>query len=457
MIFINKTGYISYIYFLCIFAATWLLPGDVFAYEIQKGEAIYELNGYYKNLFIISDTHGIYEDLGFADKKIFVDDYNRLRLKNQLRITDHFTAVCHYEAFVSNGDTNYAQYKAEQMVRKLEQAFGTLPLDESTETLNSFLSTEDSPRFFDMEAKMPLAGQQRMAHGIDRLFLRANSSYIEFEVGRMALSWGTGRVWNPTDMWSPFSPTQIDKEEKPGVDLAHVTFNIPKVGSLEGVFAPLDTEHHNQMRMDDSSAGGRLLFNIGEYDISVMGGYFATDTVAGFDFSGYIKDAGFRGEATYTVVNREDHERDYIRAVLSVDYGFAAAWNPYLLFEVYFNGMGESDPDDYLDRLYEKSVQRQLQMGRAFNLGRDYLSLMTTVQPHALVAMALQTLMNIDDQSFFVHFDIRYSALDFVDIIAGTNLFFGKENSEFGGLEIEGWDVSYRSPDMYYLYLKAYF
>ena len=457
MTFINKSAFTCSIFLLCSFFVSWLLPADAPAYEYEKGPVVYELNGYYKNLFTVSDTHGLYEDLGLADKKIFIDDYNRFRLKNNLRITDYFMAACHYEAFVSNGDTNYAQYRAEQMVRKLEQTLGTSVLNEATETLNSFFAAEDSPRFLDMEAEMPLAGQQRMAHGIDRLFLRASSSYVEFEVGRIALSWGTGRIWNPTDMWSPFSPTQIDKEEKRGVDLAHLTFQIPKVGSLEGVFAPLDTEHHNQMRMDDSAAGGRLRFNIGEYDISVMSGYFATDTVAGFDFSGYIKDAGFRGEATYTVVNRKDHERDYIRAVLSVDYGFAAAWNPYLLFEYYFNGMGEPDPDDYLDRYADTSVQRQVSMGRSFSLGQDYMSLMTTLQPHPLVTMALQPLMNIDDQSFFIHFNVRYSVLDFVDIMAGTNLFFGKDNSEFGGIEIEELDISFRSPDMYYLYLKAYF
>lgn len=422
--------------------------------EWQKDDASLDLNGYYKNLLTVTDTHDFYRDLGLVDRRVFIDDYNRLRIKTKLAYADILALHCHYEAFISSGDTMLARYRLEQEMRQLEQFGFAVPEDDITMSLMSLSAT---PRFFDMEEAMPRRGGRRTAHNIDRLYLELHSRYVSGDIGRMALSWGSGRIWNPTDMWSPFSPTEIDKDEKRGVDLVHVTFSIPKVGSLEGVYAPLDLEKHYSIRAEDSSAGGRFLFSLGEYDIALMGGMFGPDTVAGFDFSGYLWNAGFRGEATYTFVDPDDLERDYVRAVLSVDYGWAAWGNPYLLVEAYFNGLGEPDPDKYLERLQDASVQRQITMGRAFNLGRDYVTALTTLMPHPLVTLGLQPIANVDDGSLFVYLYTQYSVTDYADLIGGINLLAGPDNSEFGGIPIEELDIDYRPSDMYFLYLKAYF
>ena len=443
--------------FLCLLIPILVFATPAAGIEIQKGSTTFDFNGYYKNLLSVTDTHDLYTDLGLIDKRFFLDDYNRLRLKTRLNIGETFEAMCHYEAFISNGDTILVQQRIEQMVRRLQAFGGLAPQQQQMDSMMSLVSPQATPRFMDMQEELLLSGGQRMAHNIDRLVLRLNTQYVMAEVGRMALSWGSGRLWNPTDMWAPFSPTEIDKDEKQGMDLVHVTFNIPKVGDLEGVYAPLSFEDNYDVENEDSSAGGRFRFHVGEYDISMMGGVFGPDAVAGLDFSGYLFDAGFRGEATYTFVDPEDEERDFVRAVLSVDYGWAVWGNPYLLVEGYFNGLGEPDPDDYLERLEDESVQRQILMGRAFNLGRDYLTVMSSFTPHALVTVALQPIMNLDDRSAFVSFYTKYAVTSYADLIAGTNLFFGGENTEFGGLKIEQFDIDLKNPDRYFLYLKAYF
>jgi len=445
---------------LALLLLSWtflFLPNTAHALEWQKDIVSIDLNGYYKNLFTVTDTHNLYKDMGIYDRRYFIDDYNRLRLKSTLIVGKHFSFNGHYELHISNGDTIWAQYRTQRMIKRMTDIIGPLPEDDPNTIFLSMLNSQGTPRFMDMEESLPLRGAQRIAHGIDRLYASFRSRFVQVEVGRMALSWGTGRMWNPTDMWAPFSPTEIDKEEKRGVDLVHATFKIPKVGNLEGVFMPLDANHNYEFDQDDRAAGGRFKFHIGEYDISMMGGVFGPDTVTGLDFTGYLWNAGFRGEATYTFVNPDDHEPDYIRGVLSLDYGFAVFGNPYLLLEGFFNGLGESDPDNYMERLTDKSVQRMMAMGRAFNFGRDYITLMGTFQPHPLVTLSISPIMNIDDQSAFVSFSVKYAVTDYAEFISGVYSYIGRENTEFGGLEIDEHDMTMKNPDMVYLYLKAYF
>lgn len=455
---------------LWLLAAAVLLPGMAWALEYQKGAFAFDLNGYYKNLMSLTDTHDLYKDIGLSPKRFFFDDYNRMRLKTRLGIGQHLEAVCHYEALLAVGDTLKVQYETERLLERLTALYGPLP-DEVAFATGSLGTPQIAPRFLDMEESRLFSGGQRMSHGMDRLFIGANSRYVSGRVGRMALSWGTGRVWNPTDMWAPFSPTELDKDEKRGVDLVTTTFHIPRVGSLEAVWAPLSLEDEYEIHFEDSSVGGRFRFHLGEYDVSIMGGAFGRDAIAGLDFSGYLWNAGFRGEAAYTFVDPETEERDYLRAVLSADYGFAVAWNPYLLVEGHFNGLGEADPNEYIERLADQSVQRQIRMGRSFNLGRDYLTVMTTIQPHALVTLALQPIVNLDDRSFMASFRTTYSVTDYADILIGAYRFFGDDNTEFGGMElfeqagalplsIPGLNlekVKMINPDFYFLYLKAYF
>jgi hypothetical protein len=431
--------------------------GPARAAEYERGPARIDFNGYLKDLAAVSDSHGMYEDLGLLDDRWLVDNYQRLRLRTQLSLTDHFAAIAHWEGFIAVGDSVLAQQRAEELAAQAAALPPSMRPDAGSAALVGLLAPPSPPRFMDMEEQFSFDGGERLAHDIDRLLLRGSGGGFELETGRMALSWGSGRVWNPTDLWSPFAATEIDKEEKRGVDLVHATAAFPGVVTIEGVWAPLSVRHHYQIEPDDSSAAGRARIHVGEYDIAGMGGFFAGDTVVGADFSGYVGGAGLRGEAAYTFVDPEMHDRDYLRAVLSADYGFAVAWNPYLLAEAYFNGFGEADPDRCLDRLSDPSVQRQIQLGRPVNLGRDYLTLLARIQPHPLFTLSLQPLVNLDDASAFIAFVTEISAAEGVDLNVGANVFAGPENTEFGGMRLSVLNTVVRSPDQYFLYLKAYF
>ena len=58
----------------------------------------------------------------------------------------------------------------------------------------------------------------QLQHFVDRLYFRQNFLWGSVVVGRQRISWGTGRVWNPTDLFYPINPVSFDKIEKDGAD-----------------------------------------------------------------------------------------------------------------------------------------------------------------------------------------------------------------------------------------------
>jgi hypothetical protein len=59
-------------------------------------------------------------------------------------------------------------------------------------------------------------------HELDRLNVRFALPAADIVIGRQAISWGVGRFWTPSDLFVAFSPVEIDKEFKTGVDAVSV-------------------------------------------------------------------------------------------------------------------------------------------------------------------------------------------------------------------------------------------
>jgi hypothetical protein len=279
---------------------------------------------------------------------------------------------------------------------------------------------------------------------------------MDVTVGRQAVSWGSGLIWTPTDLFSGFAPTEIDRDEKLGVDVARVIASPTPDTSWDLIAEPLDEDGPYEIDTDDSSLALRTSTHLGEYDIALLGGQVAGDGVIGGDFSGYLKDAGFRGEFIYTRV-QEDDERDYTRGLVSLDYGFAKAWNPYVALEYFYNGLGAGDEDTYLTRLAATSVQRAFQRGNAFNLGRHYVGNIVGLTPSALWSVQAITLVNAGDGSMQEFASATRSVTDNIDLLFGVNIGLGGIGTEFGGFSVEQAGVEFKTADLFFVFLKVYF
>jgi hypothetical protein len=286
------------------------------------------------------------------------------------------------------------------------------------------------------------SGSLLWRHELDRLNVRFSFALADMVIGRQAISWGVGRIWTPSDLFVAFSPVEIDREFKAGVDAIDLKVPLGAFSQLEVVYAAFDDDFSKH------DAALRIQKNIENFTLGLMGGKFFHDAVIGPFFDGEIKGVGVRGEFTLThnTSHTPQERRTFIRGVGNVDYRFANGL--YALLEYYLNGFGETDPEDY-PRLFGSA---RLARGEVFNVGRHYLGTSLMYEPHPLVQANLFGLWNLLDQSLLVGPLLVVSLSNEADLRAGAYFPFGTGlvgphvRDEFG-----------LYPQVYYLQMRWYF
>lgn len=269
-----------------------------------------------------------------------------------------------------------------------------------------------SPTWFDLSWTVSDDRNHVIRQRLFRAFATAYLDQVRVTVGRQRIAWGTGFVWNPTDLLNPIDPTAIEREEKQGVDAAYVSVPFGTLSQVEAVVAPNDP-------WTRASMAGRISTNWKGYDVSLMGGSFRDAGVIGGDFAGYIRSAGFRGEWAVTWGDRGD---PYLRAVLNADYNFPSDY--YVFLEAYYNGHGVTDKEDY--------NFQQLLSGTTFSLAKAYgaASVQKSITP--LLRAQLYGVLNLNDQSGLAAPSLAYSATTNLEVGVSTYLFLGADGTEYG-------------------------
>jgi hypothetical protein len=339
-----------------------------------------KLGGYYKNLLLHSKTV-------FPEGESYGADLNRLRLEVEGKPLSWAAFDIQYDNEVLFG--NY-----------LRTSQFALQKNQEPDTYWDLQSTTlDRPSVF---------ARQRLYRG----YLDLYSPVADVRLGRQRIAWGTGRFWNPTDILNPFDPTQLERDERPGVDAVLAERKLGALSKVSLVYAP-------QRPSSTSSTAAQVHTNFRETDVSIMGGQFHRDEVAGFDFAGRIGQVGIRGEAAYTHAHVGE---SYTRAVLGADYVFPNTFA--LSAELYYNGQGTTDKQAYdFPALFAGTVQ---------NLAQHYGGVYVGYDITPLLRLNTYGILNLDDGSVFVYPSLVYSLITNLDLTLGMQLFAGAKGSEYG-------------------------
>lgn len=263
-------------------------------------------------------------------------------------------------------------------------------------------------------------------HFIDRLYIRQTREMLDVSVGRQRISWGTGRVWNPTDLFNPINPTSFAKVEKDGVDAASVRL-------ILGNFTDVTVVVNPRKSFRGANYGVRARTNVGEYDLSVMGGAFDDGPVGGLDWAGNILDAGFRGEF---LISGRGKKRAFSKFILGFDNQFTS--DLYGLVEYHYNGAGAVKKSEYdLGALVQ---------GNILNLGRQFLALQTSFLIHPLVSATAGYTVSLTDGSGYVGGMLVYAITGDVSLALGGQMFYG-----------DSFDEYWFYPSSLYCRIEAYF
>lgn len=311
----------------------------------------------------------------------------RLRLRPSLRITKSTKISMEYEidALYNSRNTGISTEGTEKNKRQLFD-LGWTPVNETN---------------------------LRITHFIDRLYIEQGFRNGNIIAGRQRISWGTGRIWNPTDLFNPINPAVFYKYEKDGADAVSFKYAF-------GSFTDINLIYNPQEKIRQSNTGMRFRTNFSEYDISLMGGYFDKRAVAGLDFAGNFFDAGLRGEGIYSV-NTEFSGDNFLKFILGIDNQFTPEF--YALLEYHFNGEGKTDRNEYdFERLAKGEIQ---------NLSKNYICASGTYLINPLLSLTLTEITNLNDGSGFINLTGAFSASSDLNLSLGTQVMYGTEKSEY--------------------------
>ncbi len=295
----------------------------------------------------------------------------------------------------------------------------------------------EPPAWLRLEQALSSGDTSRWRHRLHRGWAGLETDDAALRFGRQRVAWGTGKLWNPTDILNPYQPTSLERDERRGVDAAYWRQGLGSLTQAELVYAPQD-------RWPQSALLGRARSNWSAFDVSLLGGKTAASTgswVVGGDFAGDLGGGSLHGEWSYTDPRTR---APYWKGLLGYEYTFSSepsvGWlrDAYVVVDYLHSGSGAADPSRY--------DLGAVLSGREVTLARHYAGLLFTKDLHPLLKLELAALANLDDRSHFLAPSLQWNALKDLYLSAGMHRTGGSRLTEFG-----------RSPNTAFLQAQWYF
>jgi len=320
--------------------------------------------------------------------------------------------------------------------------------------LESGLIPEPPSTWFNLTNTFVDHGQLIAQQTIDRLAVSYTTPSVVVRVGRQALTWGSGLVFRPMDLFDPFSPSATDTEFKPGVDMLYVQRLFADGSDLQLIVAPRPDHVGGAPTLESSSAALHLQTTILGHQTTWLLARDHGDWVAALGVNGAVAGAAWNIELVPTFLHDGGTR---VSALANISDAVTLGGHNATVFGEYFhNGFGVTGPlslatlpQDLLDRLAR---------GQLFNTRRNYLAGGLTLEVNPLLTASPTLIAGLDDGSAFFLFAASYSLADNATLVAGAQAPIGRRGTEFGGLPLTlGGQTLLAPPVQIYLQLRRYF
>jgi hypothetical protein len=350
----------------------------------------------------------------------------------------------HYENILSGGDTR-------RRLKSLENTYPDL-FDGNSLRVGPL---EDDRRFMDLTTTIKEDGDSIWYHRLDRLFLTVQSQFGVISIGRQAITWGNGLLFNPMDLFNPFSPADIERDYKVGDDLVSAQLPMHRIGDFQFLYVPRRDPISGDIQWAQSSLAGKLRVSRGTTEFDIMTAIHYEDTVVGLGAVGYLGDAAWRLDAVWTFLKEDRGTQDYLSLMVNMDYSWV--WwerNFYGFIEFYYNGLGQ---DEYPEALADPDLSERLERGELYTLGRAYLSGHIRVELHPLVNLYLTVIDNCADPSGILQPRVVWDAAEDIQLAFGATLYYGQKGTEYGGFPLPGTTLLSTPPNAAFAWLTYFF
>jgi hypothetical protein len=314
---------------------------------------------------------------------------------------------------------------------------------------------DDDTRVFDLTHVLSRQEEFIAYHRLDRLAFTHSAGWGSLTVGREAVTWGNGLVFNPMDLFNPFAPTDVQRDFKVGDDLVLLSLSPGewnRATELQLLVVPRRPSREQGLRASESSFALKA-HRVGDsLEWDLMAALHYDEPVIGFGTIGNLGMAVWRWDATLTFAT--DGHR-YFSTVTNIDYSWNwKGLNYYGSLEFHYNTIGSTD----YDQLWENPpLLERLARGEMHTIGRCYLSGALQVELHPLLNLHLLAICNLLDPSAALLPRLVWSVRQDLELTAGASLNLGGSGTEFGGLPLPGGSGELAPSNQAYLWLTAYF
>ena len=331
----------------------------------------------------------------------------------------------------------------------LYQTGDTYAFDAAPEGRLDQTPRSDARRYVDMTWTLEDGARHETQHRFDRLALEYRTERWGVTAGRMAVSWGSGIVFQTIDLFAPFAPTTVDRDYKNGEDLVLID-GLAGAGDWQ-LLAVLRRNDDEQRSGSVDSFGGKWHGTFGTTEYEVIAGRHYRDPIAGFSLRHALGGALVRTDWLFTDVH--DGGRA-VSALVNIDYSFEwFARNWYVFAEYFHNGFGSNQQPIDASELPE-ALSARLQRGEVFTIMRDYLAVGSQIEWHPLWTQTLTLIGNLHDQSSLLQTELSHNLSDAQQIEVGALTNFGDTGKEYGAIPLGALAPGYTAGGGTQLYLR---
>lgn len=310
----------------------------------------------------------------------------------------------------------------------------------------------DDARLFNLTQVLDTNDYGGWIQRLDRLNIAYAGDHWVWKLGRQAISWGDGLVFQPLDIFNPFSPLAIDTSYKPGDDLLYSQWLFDNGDDVQFIYLPRRDPTSGQLQPTDDSTAVKYHMQTGwgGWDF-LLARHYQDDILA----LGHVQNVGggvWRIDVNHT---RLSSGNSAWFAVSNFDYSWLAFnHNMYGFIELYYNGLGARRID--LSSI-NNALRDRLQRGEVFSLGRYELALGSTLEMTPRWNTNLLAIANPDDGSSIWRWNFAFDWLQDTKLQFGIQTGVGARGSEYGGLASSPPGSYQGVGDRYYIYIQQYY
>ncbi|MFH1542084.1 MAG: hypothetical protein ABIE84_03220 [bacterium] len=275
---------------------------------------------------------------------------------------------------------------------------------------NKDLTIHLEPRYYTFlsPTSLSLPGADQLNRLVwDQVYIKAYSKTGNITIGKQRIAWGTGYIWNPTDVANPQTLSfAVREEDETNVQALRAELPLDELSGIDA-FVLTDSDWRSARK------GVRLKTNVNSFDFSVSHVDFGDGGFQlGCDSAGELFGFGVRHELAMI---SEVRTNVYIRSVWGVDNTLPDGF--YVNAEYYFNGQGGKKKEDYD---WATSIR-----------GMDYLYLGVRKLFDEIRSVSYSAIINLDDLSYIFYPSYSQSLSDNLDLNLEAMILGGDNGSEY--------------------------